>query len=291
MSAPAVSGAAGAPGAPGSAAGAPGSAAGASAAAGSMAGLLAAEARKMATYRPIGWVALAGAALPLLLTWLNGSGARADLAAGRGGWVTEDLGIIGSGELLLAAAASAAIGVLVVGTEYVALPELQGGGRQATTTALSVPHRGRVLAAKVLVAAAAVLVVALVAALGGLLVADRVLGEYAVPLDGERWGLGLRGAAYVALTGLLGLAVTAVLRNGLIPLIYLVGNSTVVSPSYLLTHVTDAAWYLPDTAAMTLMREPPDLGQPSALVGALVGAAWVAGFLALAMVLDRRRDA
>ena len=253
---------------------------------------LAAEARKLATYRTVGWVALAGAGLPLVLTWFNGTGARADLDAGRAEMVTENLGIIGSGELLLAAAAAAAIGVLVVGTEYTATPEEQGGGRQATTTALAIPRRGRVLGAKLVVATAVLLVVALGAALGSILLADQALGPYAVPLDAARWELGLRGAAYVALTGPLGLAVTAVLRNGLVPLVYLVANSTVVSPGFLLTNVTNAAWYLPDTAAMVLIREEPGVGgQPAPLVGALVGAAWVLGFLALAVVLDRRRDA
>lgn len=252
---------------------------------------LAAEAVKLATSRPVRWLSLAGVGLPLLLTWYNGSTARNELDTGRFEWVTDDLGNVGSGELLLAAACLAAIGVLVVGAEHVRLPEEQGGGRQAVTTALSVPSRRRVLGAKLGIGAAWMGLVAAGAAFGSILVAHVALGPHTVGLDAARWAVGARGLVYVLLTGLLGLAVTAVLRNGLVPLVYLVGNSTVVSPGYLLTNVTPWAWYLPDTAPMTIIRIPPDPGQPTGWVVTLVAVGWVLGLLALAFALDRRRDA
>lgn len=256
-----------------------------------MRGALAAEARKLFTHRALWWVALAGAGLPILLAWFNGSGARQDLTAGHADRVTEDLNVIGSGELLLAAAAAAAIGVIAMGSEYVTAPEERGGGRQATTTALAVPSRARVLGAKLVVVAVALILLAGVAAFGALLTAQGALGEYALPLDADRWTTGARGMTYIASYGLLGLAVTAVLRNGLIPLVYLVANQTVVSVGYLLTLRTELAWYLPDTAAMGLIKDPPDPGQPTALVSGVVAIAWVLVFLVVAVVLDRRRDA
>lgn len=252
---------------------------------------LSAEAVKLATTRSVRWLSLAGAGLPWLLTWYNASTARAELDAGRFGHVTDDLGILGSGELLLAAACLAAIGVLVVGAEHTRLPEEQGGGRQAVTTALAIPSRARALGAKLLVGTVWMGLVAAGAALGSILIADVGLGPHAVALDAARWGVGGRGLAYVLLSGLLGLAVTAVLRNGLVPLVYLVGNSTVVSPGYLLTNVTPWAWYLPDTAPMTIIRIPPDPGQPSGWAVTLVAVGWVLALLALAFALDRRRDA
>lgn len=250
-----------------------------------------AEVRKLFSSRALVWLSVATVALPLLLVWVNGAGARDDLARGRADLVTEDLSIVGSGELLLPAACVAAIGVLLVGAEHVRTPEELGGGRQAVTTALAIPSRYRVIGAKLLVAVVWVGLLSVLAAFGALLVAHMALGPYAVTLDATRWAVGARGAAYLTLNALLGFAVTVVLRDGLIPLVYLVANSTIVSPGYLLTHVTEWAWFLPDTAAMAILRMPPEPSQPAAWVAALVAIAWVLGSLGVGIALESRREA
>lgn len=141
--------------------------------------------------------------------------------------------------------------------------------------------------------AAVLLLVVAVAAIGcalALLSADHFLGADAPTLDADRWILGARGVAYLILTGLLAFGLTIVMRSALIPLIYLVANSTVVSVGYLLAHLTSLAWYLPDTSGMSLVRIPPETGQPSALVGGLVMSLWVASALLAAALIHARRD-
>ncbi|MDO5093960.1 MAG: hypothetical protein Q4D79_11190 [Propionibacteriaceae bacterium] len=247
-----------------------------------------AELRKAAGSAPIRWALLLGMLLPPLLAWFNGSGIRAEMDAGI---IERDLEVIGSGELLLAGAAAAVIGVVLIGAEYVAMPNELGGGRQATTTALATPSRLRALGAKLAVAVGLLGLLGGVSAFGSLLVAQRALGSHALPLDAERSGQGTAGMGYVVLYGLLAFAVTALVRRGLVPLIYLVANQTVISVGYLLTLRWRWAWYLPDTSAMAIMRTPADPGQPPAAIGLTVGIAWVVGLLVLAAVLNERREA
>ena len=247
-----------------------------------------AELRKAAGSAPIQWALPLGMLLPPLLAWFNGSAIRAELDAGS---IERDLEVIGSGELLLASAAAAVIGVVLIGAEYVPMSNEQGGGQQATATALATPSRLRVLGAKLAVALGLLVALGGVSAFSALLAAQRALGSYALTLDAERWGQGAAGMGYVVLYGLLAFAVTALVRRGLVPLIYLVANQTVISVGYLLTLRWRWAWYLPDTSVMAIMHTPADPGQPSAAVGLTVGIVWVAGLLVLAAVLNERREA
>lgn len=248
-----------------------------------------AELSKAVSSVAIRWALGLGMVLPMLLAWYNGSGVREKLAAGR--WeYGQDLHQIGSAELLLAAAAAAVLCAVLVGSEYVAMPHELGGGWQATTTALAVSSRGTVLAAKLAVALGLTLLLASGAAFGALFTAQTALGDFAVELDAARWGQGVAGMAYVTLYGLLSFAVVTLVRHPLVPLIYLVANQTVVSVGYLLTQVTHWAWYLPDTSAMALLKDPPDVGQPGVVTSASVAVAWVVGLLGLAVVVERRRQ-
>lgn len=249
---------------------------------------LRAETRKALTSKVVVWALLLGIAAPVLLAWINGSGTRADLAAGVPGH--DDLRVIGAGELLLAAAAAAVVGVVLVGAERVAMPNELGGGRQATTTALAMPSRPRVLVAKTVVAVLLLGALGTVASFGALLAAQAGLGEYAPAMDAARLGQGVAGLGYILLYGLLGVAVTALVGDGLVPLVYLVANQTVISVGYLLTQRWGWAWYLPDTAAMAMMRTPADPAQPGAVVATVVATGWVLVLLALAVVVDRRRE-
>lgn len=252
---------------------------------------LQAELRKAVTSKPVLWAMLLGAALPPLVAWLNTSGERRDLLDGAPR-SAEELQIFGSGELLLAAAAVAVIGVSTVGAEYKAMPNELGGGRQATTTALAMPSRLRAFGAKLATTALLLAVLSAVSAFAALLVAQLGLGEYALPLDGTRWFQGVRGFCYLMLYGLLSFAVTALVRDGLVPMIYLVCNQTVVSVGYLIARQWHWAWYLPDTAGMAILRTGAyeDPGQPSPLVGLVVASAWVAVLLATAALVQGRRE-
>ncbi len=242
---------------------------------------LAAEVSKLASLRSTWVMALCAMVVPALVSWLNASALRRDLARG------EQVSGAGLSELLLAAAAAAAVGVLMASTEYRSVPEELGGGRQSVTSALAVPSRLQTQLAKTVVAVGALTAVASVATYGSLRVTHQALGPYAPEAVG--WGTGPWGVGYVVLTGLLGLVVTMVLRNGLVPLVYLVTSSTVVSPGYLLTRLGRWAWYLPDTSAMNLLGGFPEA--PSRWVSTLVGLGWIGLLWVVAAVLESRRPA
>ncbi|MDO5084428.1 hypothetical protein EII34_15400 [Arachnia propionica] len=248
---------------------------------------IAAETRKALSHAPVVWAMLCGVVLPVLLAAHNAAGIRTDLAAGI---PDADPTGIGTTELMLAAAAAAVIGVVVVGSEFVAMPNELGGGRQATTTALATPSRLRCLGAKLLVTTVLLVVMAGIVAVATLLSAHALLGAYAPELDATSWWQAAAGAAYVVSYGLLGFAVTALLGNGLVPLIYLVANQTVISVGYLLTLRWSWAWYLPDTSVMALMRTPPDPGQPGAAVAFATAVAWLVVLFGAAAVVTARRE-
>lgn len=250
-----------------------------------------AEVLKLGRSRAVLGTAVLGAALPPALAALNATTVRTARAAGRAAAVTDDIRPIGVQECMLAAACCAALGALAVGAEYRALDPDRGGGRQATTTALAVPGRIEALAAKLVALTGLLALVAGAAAGGALLAAHRCAGELAVPLDGSRWGVGACAAAYVAGTGLLAFGAAALLRNGLVPLVYLVAGSTVVSPGLLLTRVTRWGWLLPESAGVGLLRVPSDNRLPPPQVCALVLGGWVLALLVAAGVAQRRRDA
>lgn len=250
-----------------------------------------AEVYKLVSLRSVQGCAVAAVAGVVALTWLNGSGLRSDLEADPAASLAAAPEMIGIYEVLVVVAMLSAIGVLAASQEYTPVSEEIGGGRQGLTSTLAVPSRSRLLLAKL---TALIVVGGLVAVTGvgaGLLAADLVLGDFAVPIDSDRLLQGGRGALYSVLMALFGAVVTVLLRNGLFPMIYLVANSLVISVGYLLTRVTPLAWYLPDTAGTALVRlagEEPD--QPSALVGGLVMLAWIVVLGAAALISERRRD-
>ena len=97
---------------------------------------------------------------------------------------------------------------------------------------------------------------------------------------------------YWVLIALLSYAITLITRNGIVPLTFLIINSTVVSVSYLLTKVTDLAAYLPDIVGAQMFLHTADFPVriPPVTAG-LVMTAWIAVLLAIGAVLFHRRDA
>lgn len=187
------------------------------------------------------------------------------------------------------------LGVVIMSSEYAPNRKDAGAGRQILVSLTSVPRRGALLAAKALVVAVLTALLATVAILGGLAVTHAVLGEHGQPLAAvlDQSGWRIAGAiGYWVFTALIALAVTAVTRSGVIPLIVLLVNSSMVSVSFLLTKVTPLAKYLPDVAGVqSFTAHYPAEDMLSPATGALVMAGWAALLLVGAGWIFTRRDA
>ncbi|MFL1380671.1 ABC transporter permease [Nocardiopsis protaetiae] len=256
---------------------------------------LGAELRKAASLRAT-WVAAAVALLgSALITVLNSVSARVALDSGRG----ESTGLTSPFELGYAAVplgtvGAVVLGVVVIGSEYTANSADAGGGRQITATLTAAPHRVRLLLAKALTVVLAVAATAAVAIPTSVGIATLVIGDAApetVPLE-EMLHRFLGAALYWTLMGLIAFAITVLTRSGVIPLIVLIVNSSLVSFSLLLTRLTSLAYWLPDMAGRKLFGGLETVeGGLDAGPGALVMAAWTAGLLAVAAAVFSRRDA
>lgn len=262
--------------------------------------LFAAESRKAATL-PAVWVALAVAALgSAAITLLNSFNISNAAASGN----LESVVDTSPMETVFAAVplgtvGAVVLGVVVMSSEYTANSNDAGGGRQITATLTAVPGRLSVLAAKALVSVLLVAVSTAVTISSGLILAQTVIGDAAVEGvgTGEFAARSLGAFSYWALTALIALGLTALTRSGIIPLIVLIANSSLVSFSLLLSDVTRLARYLPDLAgtSMLLGRNRDLFVDPDLLLaplpGGLVMAAWTVGLLAVAAVAWHRRDA
>lgn len=237
---------------------------------------LRAELRKASTL-PAVWAGLAVTLFGSLgITLLNAG--RATGSAFETAYASMPLGTVGA----------VVIGVVAFSSEYTANNADAGGGRQIITTLTVTAGRVRVLVAKVItiillvVASAAVTLPVTIAA------ARVVAGA---PID---FGLtrSLGGTLYWVLSGLLGFAVTVIIRNGVIPLIVLIANSSVVSVSLLLSKLTPLAHYLPDLAGRRLFGGVRTVeGGLDAVPGGLVMTGWAVLFCIAAGFVFARRDA
>jgi len=257
---------------------------------------LLAELRKAVTL-PAVWAGIAAALIGSLgITVLNSVTARNAIAAGR---ADELLASTSPFETAFAVAplgtvGAVIIGVVVMSSEYTTNGPDAGGGRLLSTTLTAMPQRSAVLIAKAVtvilfVVALAVIVLPSCLALARLLIGDD--GDETVSADdgiARWWGATL----YWALTGLVALAITTLTRSGLIPLIVLIVNSSLVSVSLLLTNITPLAHWLPDMAGRRLFGGIDTVeGGLEVVPGALVMGAWTAVLLVIAGAVFSRRDA
>ena len=244
-----------------------------------------AEVRKLLGL-PTAWLGLAaGTLLAPAIVLLNAPYTRRAIADGT---ITgpsdiglQDLGIGLIGPMVL--------GVVIVSSEYTSTGPDAPRARQLTATLTAMPGRLRLLAAKTVA-------LILVAAAQAALVATATLTLAQVLLDGHvPVPAPARIAAavlYWVLTALLAYAITLITRNGVVPLTFLIVNSTVVSVSYLLTKVTDLAVYLPDIVGAQMFIRTADFPVRVAPVTAgLVMTGWIAVLLAVGAALFHRRDA
>lgn len=254
--------------------------------------VLAAELHKTATL-PATWAAVAVALLgSIAITVLNAVSARSADDAGTSGphspfdtaYAAVPLGTVGA----------VVIGVVAISSEYTADGAESGGGRQITATLSAVPGRLRLLVAKAMTVALLVIATAAVTIPASVGVAQLIIGDAApetVTLN-EALTRSVGAALYWLLTGLIAFAVTVFARSGVIPLIVLIANSSLVSFSLLLTNLTPLAYWLPDMAGRNLFSGLSMVeGGLDAVPGAIVMAAWTVGLLAIAGVVFTRRDA
>lgn len=188
------------------------------------------------------------------------------------------------------------IGVIVIGSEYTADRAESGGSRQITTTLAATPQRVPLFIAKALVVVVFVVLTAAVTIPGSVALAGGIIGEVGVETVGaEEAAVRALGAAlYWMLMGLIAFSITVLTRSGVIPLVVLIANSSVVSFSLLLTNLTPLAHWLPDMAGRNLFGFPTEYAVPGGLApvpGAIVMAGWALVLLVVAALVFRRRDA
>jgi ABC-2 type transport system permease protein len=207
---------------------------------------------------------------------------------------------VGSGFTSLVAAV---IGALTITGEY--------GTGMIRSTFAAVPKRIPALAAKAIVLGLAVFVVAIVSvALSTAIVLAQAAGRgLDLHLDGAFWLALLGDAGYLALIGLMALAVGAIIRNTagaiatMVGLILVLPNvASLVSALARVTWLQNVGEFLPSTAGSRMYAYPRgalDAAvqqlQPGAIVlepwqGLLVLLAWIVVLGTVATVLVRRRD-
>lgn len=245
---------------------------------------------------PAVWVGAAVAVLgTAALTLLNAVGVRDTLVAGR----PEDSGYGSAFDTAFASMPIGTVGAVVIGvvamsSEFTANSPDAGGGRQIGTTLVAVPRRVGVLVAKAGAVVLLVLATAAVAIPASVTLAEAIIGDAAtstVPVD-EAVRRCLGAALYWTLTALLALAVTVFTRSGVVPLLVLVVNSSLVSVSLLLTMLTPVAHWLPDMAGRRLFGDVDTVaGGLAAGPGALVMTGWALALLVVAGAVFSRRDA
>ena len=245
---------------------------------------LRAELRKLLGL-PTAWIGLIlGTLLAPVIVLVNAPYTRRAIADG----TIADPSNLGLQDLGIGLIGPMVLGVVIVSSEYTSTGHDAPRARQLTATLTAMPGRLRLLAAKT---AALIVVAAAQAAVtaAATLILTQILHGAHVPAPAPA-----RVAAailYWTLIALLSYAITLITRNGIVPLTFLIVNSTVVSVSYLLTKVTDLAVYLPDIVGAQMFLTTSDVPVRVAPVTAgLVMTAWIAVLLAIGAVLFHRRD-
>jgi hypothetical protein len=172
------------------------------------------------------------------------------------------------------------LGVLAVATEY--------AGHQIRTSLTAVPNRAVLLAGKAVAALAVAALTGVAAVAAGLAAAWITLAVRNAP-PGPVDGRPLAGAAvYLVLIGLLGFALTVLLRSLIPSLVTVLGLVLVASP--VLSGATELARYLPDRAGGLLYLPDADAAL-TPVIGTLVLLGWITAVGAAATVAFLRRDA
>jgi ABC-2 type transport system permease protein len=227
---------------------------------------------------------------------LNGNSMRTRLAAGDTSSLSHWSVAEGGFEaVMFAVIAGIVLGVVIMSSEYTANAGDVGGGRQILATLTSVPRRGLLLAAKAGALTLATVLLSSATIFTGIVVGQALLGPFGLSPWQAAGELGWRlpGAVfYCVCTALIAFAVTTITRSGVVPLIVLIVNSSLIPVSFLLSKVTSWAKFLPDAAGIHLFaRGTAFTEQLPPLVGATVLTAWTVLGLVVGVVAFVRRDA
>ncbi|GHH11711.1 ABC transporter permease [Streptomyces lanatus] len=246
---------------------------------------------KIRTMRSTLFVILGTLAFCIGLAALNGSSAGGDFAdmspADRAMFDPLATSLRG---YLIAQIALGLLGGLVITAEY--------GARTIVPTLTSVPHRARVLAAKAVVLVGVALPVGVVVSLAGFLVGQASLSGAGAPHLTLADDVALRGifggGLYLALAGLLGLALGTVIRSTTATVTTLFGVMLIVQAFAPALPGGFGDWvstYWPPIAGgqIIISYQDPALLTPWAGLGVMAGC--VAALVAAAFVVFRERDA
>ena len=254
--------------------------------------VLHAEVLKALSLKPV-WLGSALAlVLPLLVTWVASSGLVPDLRAGDP-YALEQLTDMPFMELSMAGVPGLVImATAVFASEFQRGSQETGGTRQLATTLLVDPGRRSTLVAKILVVLlAGVLLLAGALALE-LSLLHHLLGEWASTRSDLTPGRLAALAAWWGINALLAAALATLSRGATVPLVALVTASSLVSPSVLLSKVTDLAVYLPDAAAYSLFIRQTRFGiTPTPTAAVVTCGVWALAALVTTAVAWIRRDA
>ncbi|OMG32101.1 ABC transporter, partial [Actinomyces naeslundii] len=209
---------------------------------------------------PGAWLGAALAiVLPLLIEYYTDHDLAARLAAGAPD-APAQLGNVGVIGLYVGTTGIVVLAVSVVVSEYAIDPRTSGASsapRQVTTTLVQ-PRRGASVAAKLLVVLGAATVLLAVAWTATYSLCRHLLGS-SVPFEPvPRWMLtGI--LTWWVFSAMASMALAMATRSALVSMTVLIAMSTMISPGVLLIKSTDAARFLPDTAAVRLIANPTTL--------------------------------
>ncbi|MEU5939955.1 ABC transporter permease subunit [Micromonospora sp. NPDC047548] len=253
---------------------------------GGFAGAVAAEWTRLWSVRATWWTLLAGVLLMAataaqLAIYASNDNTNDD--------PTDDRGVVTVGSVLIGAMELTQYAVLAIGLLAITGEYATGTIR---TTLRCTPSRGRVLAAKAVVAGGVTFGFGLLLGLVGILAASPLLGEWgSVPLAGTLGDV-LATATYLALVGVLALGLGAALRSAVLTLTVLFAVLMIVPLSLQepditpLTRISDA---FPGVAGGHFMAGDTDPYPPVA--GLVLLAGWAVAALAVGRSTLRRRDA
>ena len=236
--------------------------------------------------------------LPALVEYYVDHDLPARLAAGdpRALAGLDGVGVIG---LYVGTTGIVVLAVSVVVSEYASDPRTSGASsapRQVTTTMLVQPRRGASMAAKLLVVLGAATVLLAVAWTATYSLCRHLLGS-SVPFEPVPWWMLTGILTWWVFSAMASMALAMATRSALVSMTVLVAMSTMLSPGVLLIKSTDAARFLPDTAAVRLIANPTTLNYDrlvellSIPMAAAVCTAWASGCAVTCCWVWMKRDA